>query len=617
MLPQCSLKNRTFSSKPKVYVPLMKDPRPSQYKYWNEERLSKAYEAIKNDGLSIRRAAEEYNVPKSTLHDRITGRVMFGATSGPSKYLSSEEEDELVVFLKGCSSMGFPRSRKEIIAIVQNVVNDKGRDAKVTNGWWESFKKRHPDLSLRNPEPLAHQRAVSCSHKAISKYFDLLERSVKDNNLSNKPSQIFNCDESGFPLDPSSPKVVVPKGAKHPYAVKSGNKAQVTVLACCSASGYVIPPLVIFDRKYLKPEMTIGEIPGSMYGLSDNGWIDGELFDQWFRHHFLAHAPPTRPLLLLLDGHSSHYTPSVISKGLEEGVIIFCLPPHSSHATQPLDRGVFASLKSCWKEECHKYRSANPSKVITRFSFCQIFNHAWTRGMTMHNVITGFRVTGVYPVNREVIVSPSTPHKVIPDDLRKKTGVSFVPLYACSPVVSKKVNHSLLDASCTFSADELKHFQQRYEEGYDVECDERYNQWLEMYHPTVHPSSENDPSVDLSCTVTSEEMPADSDTCIVTVPSTIMSKWIKEQPCIKIPHKEAKTSARILTSEESRKLLEEKERKKQEALAKKVENQRKRQEKQQEKGTVPATGNVKMKRVQMHWRSPHPSNRGNSQVLKA
>ena len=81
--------------------------------------------------------------------------------------------------------------------------------------------------------------------------------------------------------------------------------------------------------------------------------------------------------------------------------------------------------------------------------------------MIMHNVITGFRVTGVYPVNREVIVSPSMPHKVIPDDLRKKTGVSFVPLYACSPVVSKKVNHSLLDASCTFSADELKHFQQR------------------------------------------------------------------------------------------------------------------------------------------------------------
>lgn len=101
-----------------------------------------------------------------------------------------------------------------------------------------------------------------------------------------------------------------------------------------------------------------------MYGLSDSGWMDGELYDQWFRHHFLAHAPPARPLLLLLDGHSSQ--PSLISR---EGVIIFCLPPHSTHFTQPLS--VFATLKQCWKEESHKYMTNNPGKVITRFSFCQ------------------------------------------------------------------------------------------------------------------------------------------------------------------------------------------------------------------------------------------------------
>ena len=41
-------------------------------------------------------------------------------------------------------------------------------------------------------------------------------------------------------------------------------------------------------------------------------------------------APSARPPLLLLDGHSSHYTPSVIRKA-EEKVILFCLPPHSSH----------------------------------------------------------------------------------------------------------------------------------------------------------------------------------------------------------------------------------------------------------------------------------------------
>ena len=57
--------------------------------------------------MSVRRAAEEYNVLKNTLHDRLTGKVMFGSVSGPTKYLSDVEEKELVQFLLGCSSIGF------------------------------------------------------------------------------------------------------------------------------------------------------------------------------------------------------------------------------------------------------------------------------------------------------------------------------------------------------------------------------------------------------------------------------------------------------------------------------------------------------------------------------
>ena len=50
-------------------------------------------------------------------------------------------------------------------------------------------------------------------------------------------------------------------------------------------------------------------------------------------------SPAARPLLLLLDGHFSHYNPAVIRKAAQEKVILFCLPPHSSHETQPLDKG--------------------------------------------------------------------------------------------------------------------------------------------------------------------------------------------------------------------------------------------------------------------------------------
>ena len=35
-------------------------------------------------------------------------------------------------------------------------------------------------------------------------------------------------------------------------------------------------------------ELTVGEVPGTFYGLSALGWIDPELFYLWFEQHFLA-----------------------------------------------------------------------------------------------------------------------------------------------------------------------------------------------------------------------------------------------------------------------------------------------------------------------------------------
>ena len=69
------------------------------------------------------------------------------------------------------------------------------------------------------------------------------------------------------------------KGQKHVTAVVSGNKSQISILACASAGKNTVPPFVIFDRKNLHQELTIWETPGTMYGLSlGSGWTDTELF---------------------------------------------------------------------------------------------------------------------------------------------------------------------------------------------------------------------------------------------------------------------------------------------------------------------------------------------------
>ena len=114
-----------------------------------------------------------------------------------------------------------------------------------------------------------------------------------------------------MPLNPKSPRIVVERGSDA-IVLDSGNKAQVTIVACVSAAGFCMPPMVIWDCKTLAPELRHGEVDGTMYGLSGKGWMDMELFGLWFRNHFLRYAPSLRPLLLLLDGHSSHYCPSTI-----------------------------------------------------------------------------------------------------------------------------------------------------------------------------------------------------------------------------------------------------------------------------------------------------------------
>ena len=65
--------------------------------------------------------------------------------------------------------------------------------------------------------------------------------------------------------------MIAVKGQKHPRAITSGNKKQITVLACASAASYTLPPLVIFVRKGLVEDLTVDEIPGTAYGLSDKG----------------------------------------------------------------------------------------------------------------------------------------------------------------------------------------------------------------------------------------------------------------------------------------------------------------------------------------------------------
>ena len=63
----------------------------------------------------------QYGIPTTTLMGRVSGSVPFGKRSGPVKYLSDEEENELVHFVTECANVGYNYSRGDVITIVQDV----------------------------------------------------------------------------------------------------------------------------------------------------------------------------------------------------------------------------------------------------------------------------------------------------------------------------------------------------------------------------------------------------------------------------------------------------------------------------------------------------------------
>ena len=175
------------------------------------------------------------------------------------------------------SSIGYARTRSEVIALVQRICFGKGLDVSVTHEWWEGFCHQHPSIVLHTPAHLSIARVKATDPEVFSHYFDLLESTLCEYDLLDKSSQLFNMDQTGVPLNPDLPKGIFKRGTKNPVSVSSGDKSQMTVVGCVSGAGYCIPPMIILDRKTLHPDMTIGELPGTIYGLSSKGWIDQEL----------------------------------------------------------------------------------------------------------------------------------------------------------------------------------------------------------------------------------------------------------------------------------------------------------------------------------------------------
>jgi len=86
--------------------------------------------------------------------------------------------------------------------------------------------------------------------KFIGNFWEKLGAIYCKLSLLSKPMQIYNSDETGVTIVHKSGKVITALGHHHVYSVTSAEKVRThTVLLCVSASGFVVPPCILYPHK--------------------------------------------------------------------------------------------------------------------------------------------------------------------------------------------------------------------------------------------------------------------------------------------------------------------------------------------------------------------------------
>lgn len=332
-------------------------------KKYTAETLKIALHDIKNQKMSVYKASKLYSVPAQTLRDKIKNKYTKKDGPGPPTVLTAEEEGLIVNWVKQLAERGFPVSKEQLLYTMSKLVTELGRVNKFKNNvpgrhWYEGFLSRNPSISERVAQALTTAR-IGATEEKIRSWFDRVHLYLEQNNqleILEDPSRIFNCDESAFYLCPKGIGVLVNKGAKTVYYT-SGNdeKENLTLSLGASADGKLMPVFSLFPYKRL-PQNILSKYPRDWtIGKSDNGWMTCQTFFEYVTnvfYPFLIKENIKLPVILFMDGHSSHLSLPLSTFCREKGIILIALLPNSTHIMQPMDVAVFHTLKSTWKKKC-------------------------------------------------------------------------------------------------------------------------------------------------------------------------------------------------------------------------------------------------------------------------
>ena len=194
------------------------------------------------------------------------------------------------------------------------------------------------------------------------------------------------------------------KGWKNVYELgPSPEKSTLTFLGTFSARGDIVQPMLIYPYVRVPADIVRSTPDEFMIGATESGWMKAETFFEFIANGYVPYLEEheiQRPVVLFVDGHKTHLTMQVPQYCEDHEVILYLLPPNTTHMLQPADVAVFKPLKSYWREKVHQFQRENVNAVVRRQNVGKMLLDVLKKLKT-ESIKNGFRVTGLFPLNVE------------------------------------------------------------------------------------------------------------------------------------------------------------------------------------------------------------------------
>jgi hypothetical protein len=167
-------------------------------------------------------------------------------------------------------------------------------------------------------------------------------------------------------------------------ARQDGSREFISLLACISAIGQAIPPLLIYAGVSGDLMNTwvdkVSKNNSVHFAVSYNRWSNNQIGLAWLEQVFEQYTKPKRATtkrLLIVNGYSSYINIKFVDFADRYRIIILVLPPYTTHRLQLLDIDLFQPLSTAYSEELDNLMSDSGGAIsMSKAFFYPMFKKA-------------------------------------------------------------------------------------------------------------------------------------------------------------------------------------------------------------------------------------------------